>query len=124
MPNRAHSKLFFVSLLIAQLFLASCASWLPEAHRQDVTLGNEIKREALDKIHIGMTKTEITPILGNPTLKDPFHANRWDYIYRHVPGRDEARQSRVTLFFEGDKLIRIDDSGYKDPESLIQKEEE
>lgn len=124
MLNRAHSKLFFVALLIMQLSLYSCASWLPEAHRQDITQGNEIKREALNKIHIGMTKTEITPILGNPTLKDPFHANRWDYIYRYVPGRDEARQSRVTLFFEGDKLIRIDDSEYKEPESLIEKAEE
>ncbi|MFC1589248.1 outer membrane protein assembly factor BamE [Pseudomonadota bacterium] len=106
------------------LALSSCASWLPEAHRQDVTQGNEIKREALDKIHVGMTKSEITPILGNPTLKDPFHANRWDYIYRYVPGRDQAKQSRVTLFFDGDKLIRIDDSEYKEPESLIEIKEE
>lgn len=124
MPNHMHFRTFFASLLIMLLSLSSCDSWLPEAHRQDVIQGNEIKREALAKIHVGMTKSEITPILGNPTLKDPFHANRWDYIYRYVPGREQARQSRVTLFFEGDKLIRIDDSGYIDPESFIEEEEQ
>lgn len=84
----------------------------------DVTQGNEIKREALDKIHVGMSKAQITPILGNPTLKDPFHSSRWDYIYRYVPGREQPIQSRVTLFFDGDKLIRIDDSEYREPEAV------
>ncbi|MCW8831540.1 MAG: outer membrane protein assembly factor BamE [Gammaproteobacteria bacterium] len=122
MPNWTPFKNFFVFLFTLWL-ISSCSSWLPDAHRQDVTQGNEIKREALDKILIGMKKAEITPIIGNPTLKDPFHANRWDYIYRHVPGRGEAVQSRVTLFFEGDELIRIDDSEYKEPEPPADKEE-
>ena len=122
MPNCTHFKKSFI-LIIMLLSLSSCASWLPDAHRQDVTQGNEIKPAALQKIHVGMTKMDITPILGNPTLKDPFHANRWDYIYRYVKGRDDAKQSRITLFFEGDELIRIDDSEYKDPESLTEKDE-
>lgn len=87
----------------------------------DVTQGNEIKREALNKIHVGMRKSEITPILGNPTLKDPFHSGRWDYIYRYVPGREQAIQSRVTLFFDGDTLIRIDDSDYREPVEVKQE---
>ena len=126
MANRTRFKInlsLSVFLLVSISLISSCASWLPNAHRLDVTQGNEIKRETLDKIHIGMKKSEITAIIGNPMLKDPFHANRWDYIYRFVAGREQAKQSRVTLFFEGNELIRIDDSEYKEPESLLETEE-
>ena len=125
MANQTRLKKFLTllaSITILSLFSSSCASWIPEAHRQDVRQGNEIKRETLNKIHIGMKKREITPLLGNPTLKDPFHANRWDYIYRYVEGRKEAEQSRVTLFFKDNVLIRIDTSEYKEPKPLITKE--
>ena len=108
--------------MISVAFMSSCASWLPDAHRQNVVQGNEIKQVTLNKIHIGMKKSEITPLIGNPTLKDPFHANRWDYIYRLVPGRNQAKQSRLTLYFKGDKLVKMDDSEYKELESLIEKE--
>ena len=107
--------------LISIVLISSCTSWLPEAHRQDVTQGNEIKQEVLNKIHIGMKKSEITLLIGNPTLKDPFHANRWDYIYIYVPGREQARQSRLTLYFEGDELVRMDDSEYKEIDSLTEE---
>jgi outer membrane protein assembly factor BamE len=108
-------------ITVLSLFSSSCASWLPDAHRQDVRQGNEIKRETLNKVRIGMKKSDITSLLGNPTLKDPFHANRWDYIYLYIEGRKEAEQSRVTLFFSGDELIRIDSSEYKEPKPLIDK---
>lgn len=125
MANRTRFKNIFIllpTLLILSALTGSCASWLPDAHRQDVAQGNEIKRETLNKIHIGMKKSEITPLIGNPTLKDPFHADRWDYIYRLVPGRSQAQQSRLTLHFKGDELIEIDDSEYREIESLIEEE--
>lgn len=121
MVNRTRFKKLLIALPF--LLLSACASWLPDAHRQDIMQGNEIKPEMLAKIQVGMKKSEITPLIGNPTLKDPFHANRWDYIFRYIHAHDDAEQSRLTLYFEGDTLIKIDDSDYKDPESLIKEEE-
>lgn len=126
MSNRTCFKKYLtlsLFLLLSACFLPSCTNLLPDAHRQDIVQGNEIKREALNKVHVGMSKSQVTSIIGNPTLKDPFHANRWDYIYRFVAGREQARQSNLILFFEGDKLVRIDDSGYQEPESLIEKKD-
>lgn len=105
-------------LLLIVLSLVACASWLPDAHKIDITQGNTIKRVDMEKIHTGMKMSQITPILGNPMLKDPFHAQRWDYIYRYIPGRGEVSQSRLTLYFEDDVLVRIDDSEYREPESF------
>ena len=101
---------------IRMLILTSCGSWLPDAHRIDIIQGNAIKRETLDKVETGMKKSDVTAILGSPLISDPFHAQRWDYIYRYMPGRGEPVQSRVTLFFENDVLIKIDSSEYREPE--------
>lgn len=112
--TRHSSKLILTTLLCATL-VSACAAWLPDAHRPDLTQGNAIKPEDLAKLQPGMSKQKITAIIGSPTLLDPFHANRWDYIYRYIPGRGEIEQSRVSLFFDGDVLQRIDDSGYTPP---------
>lgn len=108
-------------ILLSTFIMTACESWLPDAHRPDYTQGNVIKREDLDKIQTGMNKSEITSILGTPMITDPFHAQRWDYIYRFLPGRGDILESRVTLFFENDVLIRIDDSEYREPEASDEK---
>ncbi len=113
--SHKHNIHCLILVLLAVFVVSSCESWLPEAHRPDITQGNVIKRDDLDKIHVGMKKSMVTPILGSPMLTDPFHAQRWDYIYRFLPGRGEPRQSRVTLYFEDDTLIKIDDSMYFEP---------
>jgi len=112
--------LSLITLIFVITLTPACESWLPDAHRPDYTQGNVIKPDALAQIKLGMRKSEITPILGSPMLRDPFHANRWDYIYRYLPrGRtqDASIESRVTLFFEDDLLIKIDDTQYVEPRS-------
>lgn len=115
-----------ILVLLSVFVVSACESWLPDAHRPDYTLGNVIKPDALEKIQLGMKKSEITPILGSPMLTDPFHANRWDYIYRYLPrGRtsEVLIESRVTLFFEDDVLVKIDDTDYVEPKSDDEKKE-
>jgi outer membrane protein assembly factor BamE len=104
-----------LALLLALSLLSGCARWLPDAYRPDLTQGNAIKPEDLAKLQPGMSKQKITSIIGSPTLVDPFHVDRWDYVYRYIPGQGEIEQSRVSLFFEGDVLLRIDDSAYTPP---------
>ena len=113
LPRRS-SSLILAALLCSSL-LSACADWLPDAHRPDLTQGNAIKPEDLAKLQPGMSRQKIVAIIGSPTLLDPFHAERWDYVYRYIPGRGEIEQSRVSLFFEGDVLQRIDDSAYTPP---------
>lgn len=89
------------------LSLAAC-----QPHRIDIQQGNEVKPEVLQKLDVGMTRQQVLYLLGTPLLTDPFHQDRWDYIYYLKPGNEEAVFSRLTLFFEGDRLKRIDDSAY------------
>jgi outer membrane protein assembly factor BamE len=95
--------------------ISACAEWLPEAHRLDLQEGNTIKLEQLESLEIGMTKDDVRKIMGSPMLSDPFHEQRWDYIYRYIPDKGFIRKSLLTLYFEDDKLVRIDDSKYIEP---------
>ena len=95
--------------------LSACADWLPEAHRLDLQQGNTVKLEQLEGITIGMSKSEVRKIMGSPMLSDPFHDQRWDYIYRFIPNKGFERKSLLTLYFENDLLVRIDDSQYVEP---------
>ncbi|VAW54964.1 hypothetical protein MNBD_GAMMA05-1679 [hydrothermal vent metagenome] len=97
------------------LLTTACESWLPQAHKLDMNQGNTIKLEQKEAIEIGMNKAEVRKIMGSPMLSDPFHNQRWDYIYRFIPKKGFERKSLLTLYFEDEKLIKIDDLQYVEP---------
>ena len=83
-----------------------------EPHRIDIQQGNAVKPEMAEKLKIGMTRKQVVFLLGTPSLSDPFHQDRWDYIYYLKPGNRDVKYSRLTLYFENDKLVKIDDQDY------------
>lgn len=97
------------------ILLSACESIMPEVHRLDLQQGNTIKLEQLESLETGMTKAEVRKIMGSPMLSDPFHNQRWDYIYRFIPNKGFERKSLLTLYFDDDVLVRIDDSEYIEP---------
>ena len=101
-------NLIIISILTAILFFSGC-----DPHRIDIQQGNKVTPENIAKLEIGMNRNQVIFVLGSPLLKDPFHDDRWDYIYYLKPGNQESRLSRITLFFEGDSLVLIDDSEYR-----------
>ncbi len=103
-------KNLIIICLLATLGLAGTGC---EPHRIDIQQGNRVKPEAYNKLEPGMSQKQVIFLLGTPLLQDPFHSNRWDYIYYLKPGNDAVKQSRLTLFFEQGKLVRIDDSQYR-----------
>lgn len=103
-------------ILVFSTAIVSCAEWLPEAHKLDLQQGNTVKLEQLEQLAPGMSKAEVRQILGAPMLTDPFHNQRWDYIYRFIPNKGFERKSLLTVYFdENDRLVRIDDSKYIEP---------
>ena len=113
-------RLFFHSAAILAIAVSTnaCTTWLPEAHHLEIQQGNVIKQESRDLLQSGMTKQKVLSLLGKPILQDPYHPNRWDYIYRLKSDAIGAQSSRLTLFFEDDNLIRIDDTEFNPEEAL------
>ena len=104
-----------IVVLSGLAMLSACSTWLPEPHKLDLQQGNTVKLQQLENISIGMTKSEVRKVMGEPMLADPFHNQRWDYIYRFVPNKGFERKSLLTLYFKNEVLIKIDDSKYIEP---------
>lgn len=92
-------------LLIVSLFLSSCS--LIQPHRLDVQQGNIVEQKQVNQLKLGMTKDQVQFILGTPMLMDMFHLNRWDYIHTMKNGHNKMEQKQLTLYFNADKLIKI-----------------
>lgn len=70
----------------------------------DIHQGNIVSQEMVDQLRPGMNKRQIAFIMGTPLLQDPFHDNRWDYIYTNQPGGMDRMQKRISIFFKNEEL--------------------
>ncbi len=98
--------------LIIISILVSLLSFGCTPHRIAIQQGNKVEPENFNKLKIGMSHNQVVFILGSPLLKDPFNQQRWDYLFYLKPGNQPVKSSLLTLYFEGDKLVKIDDSRY------------
>jgi len=85
-------------------------------YRATIAQGNLIKQEDLDQAEVGMTRNQIRFLLGTPMIDDPFHRDRWDYIYYLKIGRKDAGFKRwVSIFFVDDLVSEIRKEQELDP---------
>ncbi len=93
------------------ILLSICILTLPACtvHRLDVQQGNIIKDEMLEQLEVGISKRQVRFIIGTPLVQDPFHPNRWDYVFTKQPGdeRKITEYKHISVFFEDDKLIKV-----------------
>jgi outer membrane protein assembly factor BamE len=90
------------------LVLTGCSlEWLPWVYRLDIHQGNVVSQEMVDQLRPGMTKRQVAFIMGTPLLGDPFHDDRWDYVYSNQPGGEPRVQKSISLVFKGDELAEL-----------------
>ncbi len=56
----------------------------------------------------GSSVASISSLIGTPLVADPFHADRWDYVYRFSQRGTLKEERHITVVFEDDKLARIE----------------
>lgn len=98
-------------LLTSALLLSGCGGSLlqfPGVYKIDVRQGNIITQDMVDQLRPGMTKRQVVFVMGSPLVVDPFHQDRWDYVYNFQPGGGERVGERLTVYFENDSLVRIE----------------
>lgn len=86
-------------------------AWMNKVFRPyvpDVVQGNFISSEQYAKLQVGQNREQVRQILGTPLLASYFHANRWDYVFEFKRANQVmGKERRVTVFFEGDKLVKF-----------------
>ena len=96
-------KLFNSTLLIVLLFLTGCS-----IYKIDIQQGNLVSPEMVEKLKPGMTERQVKFVMGNPLLIDPFHPNRWDYLFYKDVNRERVAEQHIVLHFEAGKLSQIE----------------
>ena len=105
--------------VLAALALGGCSSFNEPAsvkgflafiapYKPDIIQGNVVTTEQMSLVKEGMSKVQVKEILGSPLITDPFHADRWDYVFTlKRQGFDDQRRAFAVLF-EKDQVLKID----------------
>ena len=103
-------KSFFSVCLLISLTLMSCSTILnnlPGVYSLEIQQGNIITQAMIDQLRPGMSKRQVTYIMGSSMLDNFFHKNRWDFLYSAHPTGGEKIQQQISLFFENDQIVGI-----------------
>jgi outer membrane protein assembly factor BamE len=91
-------------------------------YKLDIQQGNLLSKNLVDSLKPGMTKHQVTLVMGSPSVVSPFDTNRWDYVSTQRHGNGRMATKDLTLHFEGDALSRIEGDYFaENPQELIKE---
>jgi len=94
----------FISILLIGLALSGCQLIYKLPTRQ----GNVLEQKDVVKLKTGMTREQVSYVLGTPVATSPFTHDRWDYVSYYKPPRGEPIIRQVHVYFDGDKVVKLD----------------
>lgn len=93
-----------LGLALCGFALAACTP----IYKLDIQQGNLLSKGLVDSLKPGMTKRQVTLVMGSPSIISPFDQNRWDYVSTIRRGNGHMESKDLTLYFEHDALARIE----------------
>jgi outer membrane protein assembly factor BamE len=99
-------RILLISLAIACIGACGFVGF-PGVYKINVEQGNIVTQEMVDQLKPGMNRRQVRFVLGTPLVEDTFNQNRWDYLYVKRNGMKVLSESRLTVEFDGDTLIRV-----------------
>ena len=99
-----------VGCLLAGLIGCGSNIGFPGVYRINVEQGNVVTEEMVDQLRPGLNRRQVRYIMGTPLIEDSFHEDRWDYRYTLRNGNETLTETQLTLWFEGDELVRVEGS--------------
>lgn len=107
-----------LTVLLAVLFAGGCGV----VYRQPIYQGNLLDKAAVEQLQAGMDKRQVMALLGTPSIRDPFHQDRWDYTATRRTGRSEQTQVKtMTVWFENQALARWEGEYFAEEDSELAK---
>lgn len=102
--SRGFIRLLGLAMLAA--LLTGCV------YRMTIQQGNFLEASKVDQLQVGMTRSQVRYLLGTPMVPEAFDNDRWDYVYYMKRGRiDKPFRRHLTVYFENDKVARVDRHG-------------
>ena len=92
-----------ILIIIISLLIYSCSN--TNLYRVTITQGTVFAQEDIDKLEIGMTKDQVSFVMGQPSFENFFEKNVWNYIYKITTGDNVDTEKKVKLIFDEKNLL-------------------
>ena len=107
------NKFIVLTLAVAAVGLSACSSERVSnfpSYKLKVEQGNELDANKVQQLQAGMTREQVRLLLGTPSIRAAFHANRWDYQFLISRNGVVKENHNLTVYFDGDLLSRYEGS--------------
>ena len=95
-----------VVCVATQLGTGCSGASIPFVYRQPIPQGNVVTQDMVARLSPGMSKDQVTYVMGSPMLVDTFNPQEWVYYYS-TRNTDQDEQRLVVLLFEGETLAQV-----------------
>ena len=92
-----------ILIIIVSLLIYSCSN--TNLYKVTITQGTVFAQEDIDKLEIGMTKDQVSFVMGQPSFENFFEKNVWNYIYKITTGDNVDVEKKVKLIFDEKNLL-------------------
>ena len=92
-----------ILIIIISLLIYSCSN--TNLYKVTITQGTVFAQEDIDKLEIGMTKDQVSFVMGQPSFENFFEKNVWNYIYKITTGDNVDVEKKVKLIFDEKNLL-------------------
>ncbi len=102
--SRTGFSIIFVTLIA--VFSAGCSYIQP--YKAPMIQGNVMTIESVALLQEGLTKQQVTQLIGPPLGQHPFNPDHWEYVYYSANASEEnQKMSRhLVLLFDEDQLLK------------------
>ena len=101
-----------VGLILSLVLVSGCSTKellnTVKPYKIDIIQGNFVSREMAEQLKPGLSKAEVSEILGSPLLISVFHSDRWDYVFTLQRMGVAPQSRRLTVFFKDNVLQRVE----------------
>ena len=111
MTRRYAPLLIAVFVAISLAMTSGCAGrrFTLKPYKLNIQQGNYLEADDIERVNEGMTRSQVRFLLGTPMIADAFNEHRWDYVfYLKLGSSGDVVQSRMTVFFEGDTVSKVE----------------
>ncbi len=103
-------------VVVAALLMSACV------YKVKVNQGNLLEQQLVDSVKPGMTKRQVSLVLGTPAIQSPFDQDRWDYTASIGKRGAEPEVKTLTLFFDNNALVRMEGDYFpRNEEDLVRE---
>jgi outer membrane protein assembly factor BamE len=91
-------------------------------YKVDVYQGSLLEKRNVDQLKPGLTKRQVYALLGSPSVSDPFHQERWDYVATVSKRGADPEVKNLVLTFDGDVLATVEGDYFPEQDEELARE--